>query len=182
MKNQQGRITQILGAVIDVEFLGEVPPVFTALTVGDLVLEVEQILGNHTVRAIAMGPTEGLSRNLPVISTGSPITVPVGEDTLGRIFNVLGEVVDEGDIFLILRVGGGLTAAKSLIKCSEAFRAKGKTVLAVWMTSRKYAEESRRLLIENRIPVYTTPLRAMKAASALVEYARFLQSRASDSF
>ena len=95
---------------------------------------------------------------------------------------VLGEVVDEGDIFLILRVGGGLTAAKSLIKCSEAFRAKGKTVLAVWMTSRKYAEESRRLLIENRIPVYTTPLRAMKAASALVEYARFLQSRASDSF
>ena len=96
MKNQQGRITQILGAVIDVEFLGEVPPVFTALTVGDLVLEVEQILGNHTVRAIAMGPTEGLSRNLPVISTGSPITVPVGEDTLGRIFNVLGEVVDEG--------------------------------------------------------------------------------------
>jgi F-type H+-transporting ATPase subunit beta len=96
MKTNQGHITQILGAVIDVEFPSEVPPVFTALTVGDLVLEVEQILGNRIVRAIAMGPTEGLSRGLEVISTGSPITVPVGEDTLGRIFNVLGQVVDEG--------------------------------------------------------------------------------------
>jgi F-type H+-transporting ATPase subunit beta len=95
MKNQ-GEIFQLLGPVVDVKFPTDLPAVYTALTIGDLVLEVEQILGNGLVRAVAMGPTEGLKRGLTVINTGKPITVPVGNDTLGRIFNVLGQVIDEG--------------------------------------------------------------------------------------
>jgi F-type H+/Na+-transporting ATPase subunit beta len=95
MKNQ-GEIYQLLGPVVDVKFTGELPAVYTALTVGKLVLEVEQILGEGLVRAVAMGPTEGLKRGMAVFSTEKPITVPVGTDTLGRIFNVLGEIIDEG--------------------------------------------------------------------------------------
>jgi F-type H+-transporting ATPase subunit beta len=95
MKNQ-GEIYQLLGPVVDVKFVGELPAVYSALTVGELVLEVEQILGEGLVRTVAMGPTEGLKRGLKVTNTGKPITVPVGTDTLGRIFNVLGQVIDEG--------------------------------------------------------------------------------------
>ncbi|MFP6797155.1 MAG: F0F1 ATP synthase subunit beta [Pseudomonadales bacterium] len=93
-----GRIVQVIGAVIDVEFgRDEVPRVYDALTVGStgLTLEVQQQLGDGIVRAIAMGTSEGLSRGLEVASTGQPISVPVGEETLGRIMDVLGNAIDE---------------------------------------------------------------------------------------
>ena len=93
-----GRIVQIIGAVVDVEFPREsVPKIYDALNVGEknLVLEVQQQLGDGIVRAIAMGATEGVSRGLAVENTGSPITVPVGTETLGRIMDVLGDPIDE---------------------------------------------------------------------------------------
>jgi F-type H+-transporting ATPase subunit beta len=93
-----GRIIQIIGAVIDVEFDREnVPGIYDALRVEstDTTLEVQQQLGGGVVRTIAMGSTEGLKRNIEVINTGAPITVPVGVGTLGRIMNVLGEPIDE---------------------------------------------------------------------------------------
>ena len=97
-----GQVTQIIGAVIDVEFdEGSVPRIYDALKVegSNLTLEVQQQLGGKTVRTIAMGTTEGLQRGLKVHNTGAPIKVPVGEKTLGRIMNVLGEPIDElGDI------------------------------------------------------------------------------------
>lgn len=95
-----GRISQILGAVIDVEFRDvKLPALFEALRVPipnspDLILEVQLHLGNSEVRTVAMGSTDGLKRGLPVYATGKPIQVPVGEATLGRIFNVLGEPID----------------------------------------------------------------------------------------
>ena len=101
----QGKVTQILGPVVDVEFPpGDLPEIYTALRVtnpsiskteGNLVLEVAQHLGENTVRAIAMDTTDGLSRGLPVKNTGSPIVMPVGKSTLGRILNVVGEPIDE---------------------------------------------------------------------------------------
>ena len=92
-----GRIVQIIGAVIDVEFpRDDIPKVFDALEVSTgLVLEVQQQLGDGIVRAIAMGATEGLKRGTEVKNTQAPISVPVGEPTLGRIMNVLGEAIDE---------------------------------------------------------------------------------------
>ncbi|MCK0536870.1 F0F1 ATP synthase subunit beta [Alcanivorax quisquiliarum] len=93
-----GRIVQIIGAVIDVEFPREaVPNVYDALTVSgaDTVLEVQQQLGDGIVRTIAMGSTEGLKRGLDVASTNAPIQVPVGKETLGRIMDVLGRPIDE---------------------------------------------------------------------------------------
>ena len=93
-----GKIVQIIGAVIDVEYPREgVPNVFDALTVTEtgLTLEVQQQLGDGVVRCIAMGSSDGLSRGLSVDNTEAPITVPVGEETLGRIMNVLGEPIDE---------------------------------------------------------------------------------------
>ena len=93
-----GHIVQIIGAVIDVEFPREdVPKVYDALNVDntETVLEVQQQLGDCVVRAIAMGSTEGLKRGLPVSSTGAPIQVPVGTQTLGRIMDVLGRPIDE---------------------------------------------------------------------------------------
>ncbi|WP_127558443.1 F0F1 ATP synthase subunit beta [Saccharospirillum alexandrii] len=97
-----GRITQIIGAVVDVEFPRDnVPKVYDALKVAEvnLTLEVQQQLGDGIVRAIAMGSTEGVKRGLSVENTGTGITVPVGVATLGRIMNVLGEPIDErGDI------------------------------------------------------------------------------------
>jgi F-type H+/Na+-transporting ATPase subunit beta len=95
-----GRISQIMGAVIDVEFPGrQLPAIFDALRVKhpdghDLILEVQMHVGQNEVRTVAMGSAEGLRRGLPVHATGSPITVPVGEETLGRIFNVLGDPID----------------------------------------------------------------------------------------
>ena len=93
-----GRIVQIIGAVIDVEFPREdVPQVYDALKVPekDLTLEVQQQLGDGVVRAIAMGSSEGVSRGLAVENTGAPISVPVGTETLGRIMDVLGNPIDE---------------------------------------------------------------------------------------
>lgn len=96
-----GKITQIIGPVIDARFEDDIPAVYNALHVDhdgqQLTLEVEQQLSKTDVRCIALGPTEGLTRGSEVIDTGSPIQVPVGEETLGRIFNVVGEVIDEGE-------------------------------------------------------------------------------------
>ncbi len=96
-----GKITQIIGPVIDVEFTGDPPSIYTALTVEHegktLVLEVEQHLGGGEVRTIAMSATDGLTRGLPVKNTGAPISVPVGKETLGRIFNVTGDTLDAHD-------------------------------------------------------------------------------------
>jgi F-type H+-transporting ATPase subunit beta len=95
-----GIIKRIIGPVIDVEFPGGVPNIYNALTVkkgeGIIVLEVEQHIGDNTVRAVAMDSTDGLSRGMEVTDTGAPISVPVGKDTLGRMFNVLGTPIDNG--------------------------------------------------------------------------------------
>ena len=96
-----GKITQIIGAVLDVKYAeGQLPEINEAIEItrsnGEkLVVEVAQHLGDDTVRCIAMGPTDGLVRGMDAVATGAPITVPVGEHTLGRIFNVLGEAIDE---------------------------------------------------------------------------------------
>lgn len=94
-----GHVKQIIGAVVDVQFDGHLPKILNALETENLghrlVLEVAQHLGENTVRTIAMDTTDGLVRGQPVIDTGSPISVPVGEATLGRIMNVIGEPVDE---------------------------------------------------------------------------------------
>jgi F-type H+-transporting ATPase subunit beta len=95
-----GRVSQVIGAVVDVAFDGGVlPQILNALETDNLgnrlVLEVAQHLGENTVRTIAMDSTEGLVRGQVVYDTGSPIMVPVGEETLGRIMNVIGEPVDE---------------------------------------------------------------------------------------
>ncbi|MGL6114137.1 MAG: F0F1 ATP synthase subunit beta [Cetobacterium sp.] len=99
MENK-GTLTQIIGPVVDVVFSEKLPDIYNALKVKlangtDLVLEVQQHLGNNVVRTVAMDATEGLQRGMEVIDTGSPITVPVGKAVLGRILNVLGEPVDE---------------------------------------------------------------------------------------
>ena len=98
-KNNIGSITQIIGAVVDVKFDGELPPILSALHIQHegktLVLEVAQHLGENTVRTIAMDTTDGLVRGAEVTDTGAPISVPVGPETLGRIINVVGEPVDE---------------------------------------------------------------------------------------
>jgi F-type H+-transporting ATPase subunit beta len=94
-----GRITQVIGAVVDVQFDGHLPGILNALETDNhgtrLVLEVAQHLGESTVRTIAMDSTDGLVRGQPVSDTGAPIQVPVGQETLGRIMNVIGEPVDE---------------------------------------------------------------------------------------
>ena len=98
-KGVVGHITQIIGAVVDVQFDGHLPKILNALETENLghrlVLEVAQHLGENTVRTIAMDTTDGLVRGQEVVDTGAPISVPVGEATLGRIMNVIGEPVDE---------------------------------------------------------------------------------------
>ncbi len=94
-----GRIVQIIGPVVDVEFPeGNLPEINTALEIshngGTIVLEVANDLGNNWVRSVSMQPTDGLSRGQEVIDTGRPIEVPVGEAVLGRVFNVVGEPTD----------------------------------------------------------------------------------------
>jgi F-type H+-transporting ATPase subunit beta len=97
--NIVGTITQVIGAVVDVRFEGELPSILNALQVDNggrtLVLEVAQHLGENTVRTVAMDTTDGLVRGAEVVDTGGPITMPVGPETLGRILNVIGEPVDE---------------------------------------------------------------------------------------
>ena len=100
MENK-GTLLQIIGPVIDARFEEKLPAIYNALVIKfedgrQLVAEVQQHLGNNVVRAVAMDGTDGLKRGLEVIDTGNPIKVPVGRETLGRIFNVLGEVVDKG--------------------------------------------------------------------------------------
>ena len=96
---KKGKITQIIGAVVDVNFESDLPEIYTALEVNNsgnkLILEVAQHLGENDVRTIAMDATEGLKRGDAVINTGAPISVPVGPETLGRIINVVGESIDE---------------------------------------------------------------------------------------
>ena len=99
MSNKFGKITQVIGAVVDVQFEGQLPEILTALECDNsgnrLVLEVAQHLGETAVRTIAMDSTEGLKRGDKVKNTGSPIMVPVGPETLGRIINVIGEPIDQ---------------------------------------------------------------------------------------
>ena len=99
MKENVGRITQVIGAVVDVQFDGALPAILNALEVDNqgsrLVLEVAQHLGESTVRTVAMDSTEGVVRGSAAIDTGGPIAVPVGRETLGRIMNVVGEPIDE---------------------------------------------------------------------------------------
>ncbi len=105
MANFKGRVVQILGGVVDVEFPeGQIPELFEAIEVertgkAPLVLEVQKYLGNHWVRTLAMDATDGLQRGVPALASGAPILVPVGTVTLGRIFNVLGRPIDnKGDV------------------------------------------------------------------------------------
>src|SRR5919199_25956 len=97
-----GKIVQVQGPVVDAEFApGELPNILNALTIADpnrdinLTVEVAQHLGNDVVRCVAMSSTDGLMRGMPAVDTGGPITVPVGRETLGRVFNVLGQAIDE---------------------------------------------------------------------------------------
>lgn len=94
-----GKVSQVIGAVVDVQFDGALPPILNALEVDGfehrLVLEVAQHLGENMVRTIAMDGTDGLTRGQKVLDTGAPIKVPVGEQTLGRIINIIGEPIDE---------------------------------------------------------------------------------------
>src|SRR6266511_973586 len=101
-KRNVGKIVQVIGPVIDVEFEPEqLPGLYNAVTVkvdsGQLVAEVEQHIGRNQVRAVAMSSTDGIVRGMEVVDTGQPITVPVGKPALVRIFNVIGEPVDEGE-------------------------------------------------------------------------------------
>ena len=109
-KRNVGRIEEIQGVVIEAVFPEELPEIYSAIIVkrkdaenqdpnisGDLVCEVQQHLGDDRVRAVAMDSTDGIARGTEVIDTGGPITVPVGRVTLGRIFNLLGEAIDQGD-------------------------------------------------------------------------------------
>ncbi len=97
--NLVGRVAQVIGAVVDVAFEGDLPPILAALETDNggnrLVLEVAQHLGENVVRTIAMDSTDGLTRGQSVKTTGSQIEVPVGPKTLGRIMNVIGEPIDE---------------------------------------------------------------------------------------
>ncbi|HPY99460.1 MAG TPA: F0F1 ATP synthase subunit beta [bacterium] len=99
--NNLGSVKQVIGVVVDVYFDKALPAIYNALEVDlngkKLILEVEQHLGSNIVRTVAMGSTDGLKRGAEVLDTGMPISVPVGQETLGRIFNVLGEAVDGGE-------------------------------------------------------------------------------------
>ena len=110
-KLNTGVVTQIIGPVLDIEFSGgQLPPIYSAVEIAledgtVTVCEVQQLLGDNRVRAVSMSSTDGLQRGVEVLDTGEPISVPVGTQTLGRIFNVLGQPVDE----LADMVAGGET-------------------------------------------------------------------------
>src|SRR5438093_5911861 len=103
--DQTGKIIEIKGVVLDAVFPGELPEIYTALRIDipaqdgqearSLIAEVQQHLGDDRVRAVAMDSTDGLARGLEVVDTGGPISVPVGKSTLGRLWNVLGDPIDE---------------------------------------------------------------------------------------
>ncbi|MBI4563713.1 MAG: F0F1 ATP synthase subunit beta, partial [Planctomycetes bacterium] len=102
MTQNTGRVAQVIGPVVDVAFDGKLPPIYSALKIQDpakgmdVTCEVAQHLGNNLVRSVALAPTEGLVRGMPVIDTGAPIKVPVGRPTLGRVMDLLGRPVDDG--------------------------------------------------------------------------------------
>ncbi len=125
-----GKVTQVIGTVVDVEFPhDDMPTIYNALetAVGDqrLVLEVEQHVGNNWVRCLALGPTEGLKRGVDVVDTGQPIAVPVGDPTLGRLFNALGETldgleeIDAGDNWPIHRAPPGFEEQATQVEVLE---------------------------------------------------------------
>jgi F-type H+-transporting ATPase subunit beta len=95
-KKAVGRIVSIIGAIVDVEFSSNLPAIYNALRhdVSALTFEVEQQIDAKTVRCLALGPTDGLARGEEIIDTGAPISVPIGDETLGRMFNVVGEPID----------------------------------------------------------------------------------------
>ena len=115
-----GTTVQVIGAVVDVEFpAGQIPKIYDALLIDDaeIMLEVQQQLGDGVVRTIAMGSSEGLKRGMDVTNTGSPITVPVGEKTLGRIMDVLGKPIEAA--FRVLFVIPGV-AGPGTVKARQA--------------------------------------------------------------
>src|SRR6185295_3101743 len=98
-----GKVVQVIGPVVDIEFEGELPAIYNALHIKsdgkggqaiDVIVEVEQHLGENRVRTVAMRPDDGIQRGMKAVHTGAPITMPVGPATLGRVMNVLGEPVD----------------------------------------------------------------------------------------
>src|SRR5258706_3890452 len=97
-KQNTGSIVEIKGVVLDAVFADELPAIYSALSIatdhGELIAEVQQHLGDDRVRAVAMDTTDGLSRGTEVVDTGAPISVPVGDQTLGRVWNVIGDPVD----------------------------------------------------------------------------------------
>ena len=101
VNTQQGFVTQVIGPVLDIEFpTGLLPKIYNAISVTNtsgsvVVCEVQQLLGDNKVRAVSMSSTDGMKRGTLAIDTGAPINVPVGSPTLGRIFNILGQPVDE---------------------------------------------------------------------------------------
>ncbi|PIR61060.1 MAG: F0F1 ATP synthase subunit beta, partial [Candidatus Pacebacteria bacterium CG10_big_fil_rev_8_21_14_0_10_45_6] len=105
MQKTHGKIVQITGPVVDIFFEDSLPAIYNALTLQrdngtTLHFEVEQQISSQEVRCIALGSTDGLTRGMEVTDTGAPITVPIGEQTLGRVFNVVGEVIDEKEAFI----------------------------------------------------------------------------------
>ena len=124
MENK-GTITQIISAVVDVAFKDKLPNIYNALKVKvddkELVLEVQQHLGNNVIRAVAMDSTDGLQRGMEVIDTGAPIKVPVGKAVLGRILNVLGQPVDDKhmNIYLYIEMLQALRSKKQKLKFSK---------------------------------------------------------------
>ena len=101
-KGDKGKVVQVIGTVVDVGFdQNQLPEIFHALELENegerLVLEVEQHVGNSWARCLALGPTEGLARGVDVVDTGAPVSVPVGKDSLGRLFNVIGDPIDDGE-------------------------------------------------------------------------------------
>jgi F-type H+-transporting ATPase subunit beta len=169
-----GRITQVTGPVVDVEFPGSVPEIFSALrctnpSINDqawnLTLEVAQHLGENTIRAIAMDSTDGLVRGMNVQDTGNPIMMPVGEQVLGRILNVIGEPVDEIQIF---ETTDGIVRGRLKSESDDAytvivreatdeghFHTKEVTLSKSVVTAVKDLETTQRMPIHREAPVFT---------------------------
>ena len=169
MASKVGKVRQVTGAVVDVKFDGDLPAILNALETNNgghrLVLEVAQHLGENTVRTIAMDSTEGLVRGQSVTDTGAAISVPVGDETLGRIMNVIGEVEGKRCILIddIVDSGGTLcNAAEALLKngAIEASAYITHGVLSGGAVSRIQASKLKSLVITDSI----LPTEGVKAA------------------
>ena len=148
MANATGRVVQILGGVVDVEFPeGQIPELFEAISVDrpgnePLILEVQKHLGDNWVRTVSMDATDGLQRGVPAVATGSPIMVPVGPSTLGRIFNVLGKPVDnKGDVCVLRR---GLDECHKSSSHLSHYAIDDGSMTHVSFTDRRFASDSQR--------------------------------------